>query len=456
MRIKVAQTQKQPLQILKPPLVAMAGGLISISGVLIVWSLSARIPEIINGIGTLTPLDSVFSVLAPSGGAVLYPIQKIKSQYRYRPPLWSQRAFAYLDEPAKIDDVEVYKLIEEVIESITIFDSERFPIDSANIGMEGEGEDYTLGFNTNDVIAVIDNSALKGRLQGSLVKLTRSISLYERARVFQNKSLRYKSNILPFQKEMLDIARRLEKQGYVSKQDVLEREISFGAAKSEQSTLVSQLNEIERQIALNKAELRDALSDFLRSSVIFANASGRIDHFVVPQWSEVQPGEEIMALSWTRRVKPSTIPVFVTPNNATLVRAGNQAIATPSGFSIAEIGGIKGVVTSIDNQPLTPDQLGRRLGSRGLSQSIGVNGGYQVNIKLERDSMKDTFKGANNRGGYLWNNRSNPPIPPREGMLLNVQITTRKRTPLEMLIPAAREVLGLEEPRQFKKIQTGL
>lgn len=456
MRIKVLPTHKQPLQILRPPLIAVSAGLISISGVLIAWSLTARIPEIVHGIGTLTPLDSIFSVMAPSGGAVLYPIERSRGRYRYRPPSWSQRAFEYLDEPGQIDDEQLYELIEEVVSSITVYDSERFPVDSANVGMAKEGDDYFLSFKLNDVIAVIDNQALRGRLLGSLMKLTTSIRLYEKGKSFQSSSVKYKSKTLPFQKEMLDIARRLEKKGYVSKQDVLDREISYGSAQSEQSNLISQLNDIERQITSNKADLKDALSDFLRSSVIFANAEGRVDHFAVPQWSEVQPGEEIMALSWDRRIKPDTIPVFVIPKSASLIRPGNRSISTPAGFSIAEIGGIKGMVTSIDNQPLTPAQLGRRIGSQGISQSIASSGGYQVNVKLQREAEDNTATAESNRGGYAWNNRSNPPVPPREGMLLNVQITTRRRTPLEMLIPAVKEFMGIEEPSQFQKLQTGL
>ena len=63
-----------------------------------------------------------------------------------------------------------------------------------------------------------------------------------------------------------------------------------------------------------------------------------------------------------------------------------------------------------------------------------------------RSAYRSEYGSHGNRGGYQWNNRSRPPIPPREGFLLATQITTRYRTPLEMLLPSIREVLGLNAP----------
>jgi hypothetical protein len=88
---------------------------------------------------------------------------------------------------------------------------------------------------------------------------------------------------------------------------------------------------------------------------------------------------------------------------------------------------------------------------------VASGGAYQVFVQLQRavntSASKDELR--SNRGGYVWNNRSNPPVPPREGMLMQVQFTTRYRTPLEMLIPAVKEFMGLEEPARFRNLQAG-
>ena len=458
MRLDVGQTQKQAFQILRPPLVAIASGLLTVSGILIAWSVSAKIPEIINGIGTLTPLDSVFSVIAPGDGSVLYPIHYDKGRYRYYPPSWGQKAFDYLAKPNTFDEDGLYQLIEDVINSINLYESERLPVDSANSGLRSEGDDYYLQFKANDVIAIVDNQATRLRLLGSLRTLTESVDLYKQVQQSQKQTLAYKDDTTLLQSKLLARLKPLVAQGAMTPSDFLREQINYGGSKAEQSSMLAQLKEVERQIAQNKVELKNALSDYLRSSVVFANDGGRIDHFVAPQWSEVQPGEEIMAITWNDRLKPNTIPVFVNPSAASLITLGNSTIATPSGFSIAEIGGIKGQVTSISNQPLSPAQLTKRLGSQGLAESVSMSGGYQISVKLEKDTSPEQISQGllRNRGGYVWNNRSNPPVPPREGMLLNVQITTRRRTPLEMLIPALKEFVGLQEPNQFQKLQTGL
>ncbi|QCH15360.1 hypothetical protein CB0101_10825 [Synechococcus sp. CB0101] len=435
----------------------VASGLVAVTAVLTGWAVLARIPETTTGLGTLTPIDSVFSISANGSGTVLYPIRWVKDQYRYSPPAWSKQAFDYLENPRSVSDEDLYRLIQSVLESITVYDTERFPVDSANRGLKRDGENYTLDFAANDVIVIIENSAARTKLQGALLALTESIELLQAVQSSQKESTEYGQATLDEQADLLKRLQKVYEQGAINREQFLQSKSSLSASKSNQASQISQLNKIKTEISQNKIELKNVFSDYLRSSVVFANDPGRVDALIAPQWSEVQPGAEVMTISWSQKLKPNTIPVFVDQRSASMISLGNQIIATPSGFSAAEVGGIKGRVSSIDAQPLSVAQLTKRLGSEGLASTVASGGAYQVFVQLQRvvNTSSSREEVGSNRGGYVWNNRSNPPVPPREGMLMQVQFTTRYRTPLEMLIPAVKEFMGLEEPARFRNLQAG-
>jgi hypothetical protein len=107
-------------------------------------------------------------------------------------------------------------------------------------------------------------------------------------------------------------------------------------------------------------------------------------------------------------------------------------------------------------------EISNRLGSQAIAQLASQSGGYfQADMQLTREDMRKLNQlrsayrnpklanenlNSNNRSGYRWNNKSRPPISPREGFLLATQITTRYRTPLEMLLPTIRETFGINTP----------
>ena len=57
---------------------------------------------------------------------------------------------------------------------------------------------------------------------------------------------------------------------------------------------------------------------------------------------------------------------------------------------------------------------------------------------------------TDNSGVYQWNNKSNPPLPPRTGQKVGVQITTRYQTPASMVLSFLKETVGVEVPEKFR------
>jgi hypothetical protein len=65
-------------------------------------------------------------------------------------------------------------------------------------------------------------------------------------------------------------------------------------------------------------------------------------------------------------------------------------------------------------------------------------------LKLKHAKAKD----ARNTGGYEWTSRGDLPFPPTPGDRLEVEITTRKVAPIELVLPAMRRVFGWSPPQQ--------
>jgi hypothetical protein len=228
------------------------------------------------------------------------------------------------------------------------------------------------------------------------------------------------------------------------------------------SELRSKIAEQERSITLQHKDLYRSLSAFLGRSLVFAKDDAEISQLLLNQNAEVAPGQILMTLNWQKEVAPDEVPVFLNQQAASQVAPGMSIIATPVGFSPSEIGGITGKIVSLDPYPVSPLDIANRLGSQGIAQLVSQSGGvFQADMQLTREDLRklNQLRSAyrdpelagqssfnNNRAGYLWNNKSSPPISPREGFLLATQITTRYRTPLEMLLPVIRETLGLNTP----------
>ena len=177
-------------------------------------------------------------------------------------------------------------------------------------------------------------------------------------------------------------------------------------------------------------------------------------------------------VSWSEVSEPSIIPVFIDQRAATQVEIGQEVILTPLGFSSAKSEELKDKSTLL-NQSFHHSNTGSKIELSRTGNSGKPTGKvYQVNVKLKKrdhtklrqeasttaavpilDSEEENRILQDNSGGYVWNNRSNPPISPREGFLLSSQITTRVSTPIQMLIPAIREMIGIAPPDKLIRIE---
>jgi len=119
-------------------------------------------------------------------------------------------------------------------------------------------------------------------------------------------------------------------------------------------------------------------------------------------------------------------------------------LVTPKGISRAQYGGIIGIIDEVGLLPLSGDAMAAVAGGRSLGSAISkvITVPYLVKVKLQ---LADPVycRQILSRRCYRWSTRRIPPFPVRIGTQADVQITTIYRRPIEFVMPALRQALGL-------------
>lgn len=464
----------QPISVLNPPTKLAASLLVGMAAATAVWGFVAPIPVRVNGLGVLSPVDGLFTYEAKSSGRILLPFVKdVKTgKIKFEVPPWSSEAYGFLEDGRSQSADNVERLTDQIINYMDDLQTSRVSTSHYSGGVE-TGGNYTVFIKKGDIIAFVDNPASRQQLNTSFANLTESVNSYKSLLKLKQRSLSISNSVKQSKQDLIPPLQSLLKKGYASKLELIQAQADSASQESMVTEQESSLEDIELTIQKNQSELRSSLAQYLRDSFVFSFDKAYVQSFVASQWDLVQPGSEILTVSWSQISDPSVVPIFLDQRAATQVSLGDAAVLTPLGFSSAEVGGIKGFVESIEPIPYTTSSLSERLNSQGLAQLVAPTGSvYQVNVKLERKDAAQLRKEAaqvkipltgfssfinqknnDNSGGYTWNNRSNPPVAPRQGFLLTSQITTRTNTPIQMLIPALKEFSGFAPPNKLIRME---
>ena len=454
------------VSILNSPTKIASSIMIGLAGFTAAWAFLAPIPVKVSGLGILAPVDGLFTYKSPSNGRVLLPFiyDEKTDKIQYSVPDWSQEAYQFISRGENNDYKNAVALTEKILNYLKVLQTTRMPTSHFSGGVESGGA-YTVKMQDGDVIAIIDQPAKRQALRNNLLNLQQSINNFKNLVEMYTESLELSRDVESARTDLMDPLNDLVKEGFASKLELNDALANATSSRINVSDYASKLQNLQLEIKKNEANLMDSLSEFIRDSVVFAFDEAYVQSFTASQWDFVSAGSEIMTVSWSKVADPSIVPVFVNQKAATEVGIGQEVILTPLGFSASEVGGIKGKIDSLEPIPYTTATLTTRLNSQGLAAIVSPRGSvYQVNVKLMKQDLDDLRAKASsktnnyqdllgtsndNTGGYVWNNRSNPPIAPREGFLLSSQITTRTRTPIEMLIPAVKEITGLAAPNKL-------
>lgn len=454
---------QKSVALLKPPI--LIGTLLFSTAALItgIWAFTAKIPEKVTGLGILQPVESVFRVKANGEGFLLYPFYEKEGKTQYGIPHWSDDAFAFVQDPTKLADDKLFDLASIILSDLQRFSTLRVDLQTYS-GSRDSGNSHQLQVDNDDVIAIVDNPAQKADLYAKYSTLQDAIASYRKQLEIQNIVQQSQNTVTNAQAAMIPPLEKGFREGAISKKELNEQISTAASAQSQAAQNAAQIKELQRNVEKAQGDVRTALAAFVRRSLIFPPGQTEIVNFLNQQWTEVNDGDHLMTLKWKKQVSPNTIPVFLQAKQSTEITLGMEVILTPAGFNPAEIGGIKGNISSFNEAFLSQNDIAKVMGSEGYGQLVSPQGGaFITHVTLKREDHEKLTQlqskardSINNRGGYVWNNRSNPPVAPREGFILNAQIITRHRTPISMLIPALRTISGEAMPSRLIDLQNNL
>ena len=269
-------------------------------------------------------------------------------------------------------------------------------------------------------------------------------------------SLKKKINLLKnqvvTQTDFLETVRQLNARGYASRAKYLSQQSRVDDIRSEvlshqERLAANQAQLLQSRIALDSAEteLVKALRTYSDSSLIFAKHDLFINDVLAPHLSEVRQNDAVLRVSRQALNKlPEQIPGFLSQAAAQQVRPGMKVLATPTGMSQAQYGGLVAKVTSVEVLPASLTEIRQSLGSEGEASEISnlIPQPILATIQLEKDPKTND----SNKEGLKWSSAGRIPYPVREGDLLSLQITTQTVRPISLLIPWLRQFSGTSAP----------
>ncbi len=472
-----------PTQVLNVPTKLAVILLSTFAAVTALWGILAKIPLRVNARGILVPSSGLFEVNSPGAGVVIFPfladentsnVERLGKQFRgkFTPPEWGKEAydFQWRLVSGEVDINQTVHLAEKIVDAISEDPWDRFSL-TGQSGSALTGSDGHVYVKERELIAIVDNAEYRTDLMSK-------VNRYKASKKASDLILDKKRHLLMLGREMEETKKDIYERYRpfvdiaIKKTELLERRSTYEMQLSSNSQLEQEIHKIQEENQLRGHELKTSLARYLQSAAVYAWEDARISSFRVPQWANVNTGTPLMQLSWDSEVAPNEIPIFLDQKNFSQISPGMEIIATPSGFSSSEIGGIRGIVTSLDPMPMSSAALAKRLGGQGTAALVSqnLNSIYMATARLEVDDIED-YKSlysslyqnpaiisqankGNLRGGYKWNNNSNPPLPPREGLILNVQIVTRRISPVAMVIPILKESIGINTPQKLMDKQT--
>jgi hypothetical protein len=480
-RLRTGADTSKPVGFLPLPVRLTTISAASITGLGVLWACLAQVPVQVNGIASLAPQEQVSSAIAQVGGVVAYQVSGagpdlLSSVQRKR----NQALATYWGELREVELPSFTRLNDLALAAVAPMEGQRLYMPETMEGNEmidnlrqSEAVYQKFRLRPDAIIARVENVAAMQELDA--VRITTQPKLRidqsnvndrnQRASNFNRVGdllSRQRSRQLKELDEREALFRRLQSlwsKGYVSTAQLLQEQAANNSLRNQvlqidreklntESSRNDQLHQAE-QTRLNSFEIRNqlqaALVAYMAKVYTFSPPTGMyVVSRAIRNGMEVKPGDELFTYSVARPTLPPWIPVFVDAATSQQLAEGMQVLVTPKGISRAQHGGIVGVVDGVGKQPLPPEGIAAFAGGRTLASSIqqSVGGAYLVSVKLEQAEPAYCQQMLSLRC-YRWSTNRRPPFPVRLGTLADVLITVQYRRPIEFVMPALRQALGL-------------
>ena len=475
--------QDKPVVFLPLPVRASAIAAIVITGLGVLWAVFARVPVQVNGVATIIPLGSLNSATARTDGVLYYQIsgtgpQRLSPEQQQRnqqlSQFWSQ---SVVNTTTTVNDVKLERL---AFDAIAPAEGERLVMPEAEDTQMMYDQNQSQGSALsnlfvpgNTVVARINNPAAIEELDAVrrvfkdklLLSQTIIMDRQQRSTSFRKIAPMIKQQLKDRRQEQLDREQLLERmqtlwaKGFVSSAQLLQERSTLGSVRQQvvqldrdgidndfsgtDQRLKARQEEVNR--IKTKDQLQNSLATYMSKALTIAPPRGMYLVALYQQnGMQVKQGDELYTYTLTKPALPNTIPVFVDATTIQQLQDGMRVLVTPKGISRAQYGGIPGVVNEVGRLPLKGESLAAVAGGRSLAAAISQANPapYLVRVKLQLANPSQC-KQLLSRQCYAWSSRRVPPFPVRMGSQADVQITTIHRRPIEFVMPALRQALGL-------------
>ena len=479
-RLRSGSDQSKPVSFLPMPVQLAAITAIMITGLGVLWSIFARVPVQVNGIAAIIPEGVISSAQARSDGVLNFQVSGVGPDLLGPQILNRNLALSRFWEAAVVHSkppLPIQQLRTLVLLSALPPQGQRLVLPDAIASFDNQGRSVAsrnqLFFSSGDLIAQIDNPSAVEELDTVrrvlapklVIEQQSSLESRQRAKAYRAldglivNGLRDTRKELTERLSMLERFYALQSKGYVSEEQLLEEKIkvyklkqqvvqldrdrlgnNFSATDQSQQASKADLNALQ---ATN--QLQNALVSYMAKVFTITPPGGiYLVAVYVRNGMQVRTGDELFTYSLKPPSLPSRIPVFVDAVTFQQLKEGMQVLVTPKGISRAQYGGIIGIIDEVGLLPLSGDAMAAVAGGRSLGSAISkvITVPYLVKVKLQ---LADPVycRQILSRRCYRWSTRRIPPFPVRIGTQADVQITTIYRRPIEFVMPALRQALGL-------------
>lgn len=428
-------TSNGPITLLSPPLKAtMALGVVIALGAGL-WATFARIPLTVQGVGILLPVGAITSSISQIDGVAIWMVSQPREP-------WQEKAWNFYQNPGSFNDQSMAKLARSIL---LASESAQIRSDSTAIGsamplLKYRGSRFARGH----LMVWVQNSAQKGSLSGILDQLDRTLRLGK----IQNLKILNQQRVLRSEYNSRSIylasMKKLEVKGYVSRDAILAEQSTLDGVGSQILNNDAQLLDLERQRNQAYQSLRNQLASLIEQQLIFAPNDVYLEQANTLNGETVITGQELLKLSDQPLNETTLVPVFIGNNEVAQVRPGMTALATPAGYKRSEFGGIRGKVVFKAKLPGTLETVTARVGVASLAQQIVAQEPSPTLLMLALEKVQG--KAPPNSGGYRWSSSSSLPFAPVQGERLDVEITTIRVHPIELVLPSLKRWFGLVPP----------
>jgi HlyD family secretion protein len=252
--------------------------------------------------------------------------------------------------------------------------------------------------------------------------------------------------------DQIPVMEQLFAKGLVTNQQVIatrQRRIELLGQASDRRAQLSQLEsqelelrnetttldqEIRFDLASRQREIAAATSELTLQETVTTPYAGDILEIKVSPGGTVAAGTPILSIQPDSSALEALI--YVSALQAKDIRVGMDARVSPSTVKREEYGFLQGKVSFVADYPATAAAVMRNFQNEQLVQALTAAGPItEIHVALERDPSTTS--------GFKWSSRGGPPVTISAGTFTIIEVVTRTRAPISLVVPMLRETLGL-------------